>query len=62
MPHPLGRISSTITAVHLNHHRARQCGQTPSHPAYVLKQPSSLAGTGGPIVRAAAVSHEGSAT
>ena len=41
-----------IIAVHLNYpSRAAQRGRTPSQPSYFLKPASSLAGTGGTIVR-----------
>ncbi|MQA84583.1 MAG: fumarylacetoacetate hydrolase family protein [Streptosporangiales bacterium] len=52
MAHPLGTQPSKILAVHLNYaSRARQRGRTPANPSYFVKPPSSLAGTGDPIVR-----------
>ncbi|MEU1345168.1 fumarylacetoacetate hydrolase family protein [Streptomyces sp. NPDC090075] len=52
MPHPLGTPPSKIIAVHLNYpSRARERGRAPAHPSYFLKPPSSLSGTGEPIVR-----------
>ncbi|WP_113705154.1 fumarylacetoacetate hydrolase family protein [Nonomuraea lactucae] len=52
MTHPLGGPPSKIIAVHLNYpSRARERGRLPSHPSYFLKPPSSLAGTGQPLVR-----------
>lgn len=53
MPHPLGSAPpSKVIAVHLNFRsRAKERGRTPAAPSYFLKPPSSLAGTGDPIVR-----------
>jgi 2-keto-4-pentenoate hydratase/2-oxohepta-3-ene-1,7-dioic acid hydratase in catechol pathway/regulator of RNase E activity RraA len=52
MPSPLGTIPSKVIAVHLNYRsRARERGRLPDQPSYFLKPPSSLAGTGDPIVR-----------
>jgi 2-keto-4-pentenoate hydratase/2-oxohepta-3-ene-1,7-dioic acid hydratase in catechol pathway/regulator of RNase E activity RraA len=52
MPHPLGTAPSKIIAVHLNYRsRARERGRLPSYPSYFLKPPSSLAGTGDPLIR-----------
>ncbi|WP_242910185.1 fumarylacetoacetate hydrolase family protein [Actinomadura terrae] len=54
MPHPLGNRPSKIIAVHLNFpSRARERGRIPAEPSYFLKPPSSLAGTGDPLVRPA---------
>lgn len=52
MTHPLGNLPSKIVAVHLNYlSRAKERGRVPSEGSYFLKPPSSLAGTGDPIVR-----------
>lgn len=52
MPHPLGTQPSKIIAVHLNYRcRAKERGRVPDQPSYFLKPPSSLAGTGDPLVR-----------
>lgn len=52
MTHPLGVQPSKIIAVHVNYRsRARQRGRVPGAPSYFLKPPSSLAGTGEPLVR-----------
>jgi 2-keto-4-pentenoate hydratase/2-oxohepta-3-ene-1,7-dioic acid hydratase in catechol pathway/regulator of RNase E activity RraA len=52
MPSPLGAIPGKVIAVHLNYRsRARERGRRPDQPSYFLKPPSSLAGTGDPIVR-----------
>ncbi|WP_245668010.1 fumarylacetoacetate hydrolase family protein [Actinomadura macra] len=54
MPHPLGDRPSKIIAVHLNFpSRAKERGRIPAEPSYFLKPPSSLAGTGEPLVRPA---------
>ena len=54
MTHPLGHPPSKIVAVHLNYlSRAKERGRVPSEGSYFLKPPSSLAGTGDPIVRPA---------
>lgn len=50
--HPLGRLPSKVIAVHLNYpSRAAERGRVPADPSYFMKPPSSLAGTGEPIVR-----------
>ncbi|MFF8593934.1 fumarylacetoacetate hydrolase family protein [Streptomyces sp. NPDC015220] len=52
MPHPLGTQPSKIIAVHLNYPcRAKERGRVPDQPSYFLKPPSSLAGSGDPLVR-----------
>jgi len=52
MAHPLGVQPSKIVAVHVNYRsRARQRGRVPAAPSYFLKPPSSLIGTGEPLVR-----------
>lgn len=52
MTHPLGVQPSKIIAAHVNYRsRARQRGRIPAEPSYFLKPPSSLAGTGEPMVR-----------
>lgn len=52
MTHPLGVQPSKIIAVHVNYRsRARQRGRIPDAPSYFLKTPSSLIGTGEPLVR-----------
>ena len=54
MPHPLGNRPSKIIAVHLNFpSRAKERGRIPAEPSYFLKPPSSLAGTGDPLIRPA---------
>ncbi|MFH8221014.1 fumarylacetoacetate hydrolase family protein [Streptomyces sp. NPDC018057] len=54
MPHPLGTQPSKIIAVHLNYpSRAKERGRIPAQPSYFLKPPSSLSGTGDPLVRPA---------
>ncbi len=52
MPHPLGSAPGKIVAVHLNYRsRAAERGRTPDRPAYFLKPPTSLAGSGDPLIR-----------
>ncbi|MFG3381372.1 fumarylacetoacetate hydrolase family protein [Streptomyces sp. NPDC047999] len=52
MPHPLGTQPSKIIAVHLNYPcRAGERGRVPDQPSYFLKPPSSLSGSGDPLVR-----------
>lgn len=48
----LDRMPSKIVAVHLNFRsRAAQRGRIPANPSYFLKPPSSVSGTGDPLVR-----------
>lgn len=50
--HPLAAQPSKILAVHLNYTgRAAERGRSPANPSYFTKPPSSLAGTGTPLVR-----------
>ena len=52
--HPLGLKPSKIIAVHLNYRsRAAERGRFPEVPSYFLKPPSSLAASGGQLVRPA---------
>ncbi|GGO80189.1 fumarylacetoacetate hydrolase family protein [Wenjunlia tyrosinilytica] len=52
MSHPLGRTPGKVIAVHLNYRsRARERGRVPDQPSYFLKPPTSLAGTGEPLLR-----------
>ncbi|MET8824381.1 fumarylacetoacetate hydrolase family protein [Streptomyces sp. NPDC004610] len=53
MTHPLGTTApSKIIALHLNYpSRVAERGRVPAQPSYFLKPPSSLAGSGEPLVR-----------
>lgn len=52
MAHPLPVPPTKVVAVHLNYRsRAAERGRLPDYPSYFLEPPSSLAGSGDPVVR-----------